>query len=94
VYSDAMLELDDTSAGSWMSLRGGADTSSSRLPTTVCWQDAYPDGGTHPFRGEKVRLRLVGAFGIMWWRVTSSGPKYNEMMSHIDCWATLPRWSA
>jgi arylsulfatase len=56
------------------------------------WQDAYPDAGTVPFRGEK-GTGFEGGFrvpGVMWWPgKIPAGAKYDEMMSHIDCWATL-----
>ena len=57
------------------------------------WQDAYPDAGTSPVprrKGFVVRGRFgafrasCGAPGHI-----PAGAKYDEMMSHIDCWATL-----
>ena len=56
------------------------------------WLDAYPDAGTIPFRGEKGSAFEGGwrVPGIMWWpNHVPAGAKYGEMMSHIDCWATL-----
>jgi membrane-anchored protein YejM (alkaline phosphatase superfamily) len=56
------------------------------------WQDAWPDVGTHPFRGEKGSPFEAGwrVPGIMWWAGhIPAGAQYGEMMSHIDCWATL-----
>lgn len=56
------------------------------------WQDAYPDAGTHPFRGEKGSSFEAGwrVPGLMWWPDhIPAGAKYGEMMTHIDCWATL-----
>jgi len=56
------------------------------------WLDAYPDSGTTPFRGEKGSAFEGGwrVPGFMWWPGhIPAGAKYNEMMSHIDCWATL-----
>ena len=56
------------------------------------WQDAYPDAGTTPFRGEKGSAFEGGwrVPGIMWWPGhIPAGAQYDEMMSHIDCWATL-----
>ena len=56
------------------------------------WQDAWPDAGTHPFRGEK-GSPFEGGFrvpGIMWAPgKIPAGARYGEMMSHIDCWSTL-----
>jgi arylsulfatase A-like enzyme len=56
------------------------------------WLDAYPDAGTTPFRGEKGSA-FEGAWrvpAIMWWPgQIAAGVRYDEMMSHIDCWATL-----
>jgi arylsulfatase len=53
-YSDSLLELDDD-IGRVM------DTIRAEAPNTIiivtadngAWQDAYPDAGTTPFRGEK-----------------------------------------
>jgi arylsulfatase len=56
------------------------------------WLDAYPDAGTIPFRGEKGSAFEGGwrVPGIMWWpNHVPAGAHYDEMMSHIDCWATL-----
>jgi arylsulfatase len=58
------------------------------------WQDAYPDAGTTPFRGEKGTSFEAGwrVPGLMWWpEHISAGVVYHEMMSHIDCWATLAK---
>jgi arylsulfatase len=56
------------------------------------WVDAYPDAGTSPFRGEK-GTPFEGGWrvpGIMWWAGhIPAGRTYDEMMSHIDSWATL-----
>ena len=56
------------------------------------WLDAYPDAGTTPFRGEK-GSPFEGGWrvpGIMWWPGhIPARAKYDEMMSHIDAWATL-----
>jgi arylsulfatase A-like enzyme len=58
------------------------------------WQDAYPDAGTTPFRGEK-GTAFEGGWrvpGLMWWTGhIPAGAKYDEMMSHIDCWSTLAK---
>jgi arylsulfatase len=92
-YSDSVLELDDN-IGRIM------DVIRQLAPNTIvittadngAWQDAYPDGGTHPYRGEKGSAFEAGwrVPGIMWWPGhIPAGAVYDEMMSHIDCWATL-----
>jgi arylsulfatase len=92
-YSDAMLELDSNIGRIMDEIRAEA-------PNTIviitadngAWQDAYPDAGTVPFRGEK-GSPFEGGFrvpGIMWAPgKIPAGARYGEMMSHIDCWATL-----
>ena len=92
-YSDSMLELDDDIGRIMDAIRAEA-------PNTIvivtadngAWQDAYPDAGTTPFRGEK-GTAFEGGWrvpGLMWWPGhIPAGAKYDEMMSHIDCWATL-----
>ena len=92
-YSDAMLELD-SNIGKVM------DAIRAEAPNTIviitadngAWQDAWPDAGTVPFRGEK-GSPFEGGFrvpGIMWWpNHIPAGARYGEMMSHIDLWATL-----
>jgi len=90
-----VLELDDD-IGRIM------DTIRAEAPNTIvivtadngAWQDAYPDAGTTPFRGEKGSAFEGGwrVPGIMWWpEHVPAGAKYDEMMSHIDCWATLAK---
>ena len=92
-YSDAMLELD-SNIGKVM------DAIRAEAPNTIviitadngAWQDAWPDAGTVPFRGEK-GSPFEGGFrvpGIMWapGKIPASA-RYGEMMSHIDCWSTL-----
>lgn len=92
-YSDSVMELDDN-VGRIM------DVIRAEAPNTIviftadngAWQDAYPDAGTHPFRGEKGSSFEAGwrVPGLMWWPGhIPAGAKYGEMMSHIDCWATL-----
>lgn len=92
-YSDAVLELD-SNIGKIM------DTIRKEAPNTIvvltsdngAWQDAYPDAGTTPFRGDKSSAFEAGwrVPGVMWWPgKIPSGVALNEMMSHIDCWATL-----
>ena len=92
-YSDAMMELDDNVGRIMDAIRAEA-------PNTIvvftadngAWQDAYPDSGTTPFRGEKSSC-FEGAFrvpGVMWWPGQIPADKQlGEMMSHIDCWPTL-----
>ena len=92
-YSDSLMELD-ADIGKIM------ETIRALAPNTIvivtadngAWLDAYPDAGTTPFRGEK-GTPFEGGWrvpGIMWWpNHIPAGVQYNEMMSHIDCWATL-----
>jgi len=88
-----MLELDDNIGRIMDVIRAEApDTIVITTADNGAWQDAYPDGGTHPFRGEKGSAFEAGwrVPGIMWWpNHIPAGAKYDEMMSHIDCWATL-----
>ena len=92
-YSDAMLELDSN-------IGKVVDAIRAEAPNTIviitadngAWQDAWPDAGTVPFRGEK-GSPFEGGFrvpGIMWapGKIPASA-RYGEMMSHIDCWSTL-----
>jgi len=92
-YSDSVLELDDNIGRIMDVIRAEApDTIVITTADNGAWQDAYPDGGTHPFRGEKGSAFEAGwrVPGIMWWPGhIPAGAKYDEMMSHIDCWATL-----
>jgi arylsulfatase A-like enzyme len=92
-YSDSLMELDGN-IGRIM------DTLRSVAPNTIvvltadngAWLDAWPDAGTTPFRGEK-GTPFEGGWrcpGVMWWPGhIPAGVEYGEMMSHIDCWATL-----
>jgi arylsulfatase A-like enzyme len=92
-YSDSLMELD-TDIGRIM------ETIRAQAPNTIviitadngAWVDAYPDAGTSPFRGEK-GTPFEGGWrvpGIMWWPGhVPAGRTYDEMMSHIDSWATL-----
>jgi arylsulfatase A-like enzyme len=92
-YSDSLMELD-ADIGRVM------DTIRAEAPNTIvivtadngAWMDAYPDAGTTPFRGEKGTPFEAGwrVPGIMWWpgHIPAS-VQLGEMMSHIDCWATL-----
>jgi arylsulfatase len=92
-YSDSLMELDDNIGRVMDAIRAEA-------PNTIvivtadngAWQDAYPDAGTTPFRGEKGSAFEGGwrVPGLMWWPGhIPPGAKYHEMMSHIDCWSTL-----
>ena len=91
-YSDSMLELD-FNVGRVM------DTIRAEAPDTIvivssdngAWQDAWPDAGVTPFRGEKGSV-FEGAFrvpGIMWapGRIPA-GQVLDQMMSHMDVWPT------
>jgi arylsulfatase len=92
-YSDSMLELDSNVGRIVDEIRADApDTIVIFTADNGAWQDAWPDAGTHPFRGEKGTPFEAGfrVPGIMWWpNHIPSEPQYGEMMSHIDCWATL-----
>lgn len=92
-YSDSLMELDSN-------IGRILDTIRSVAPNTIvivtadngAWLDAYPDAGTTPFRGEKGSAFEGGwrVPAIMWWpNHIPAGAQYGEMMSHIDCWATL-----
>ena len=92
-YSDSLMELDADIGKVMDAIRKDA-------PNTIvivtadngAWLDAYPDAGTTPFRGEK-GSPFEGGWrvpGIMWWPGhIPARAKYDEMMSHIDGWATL-----
>ena len=91
-YSDSVMEMDDNVGRIMEAIRQVA-------PNTIviftadngAWQDAYPDAGTHPFRGEKGSAFEAGwrVPGIMWWpNHIPQGVVYDEMMSHIDLWST------
>ena len=92
-YSDAMLELDSNIGRIMDEIRAEApDTIVIITADNGAWQDAWPDAGTVPFRGEK-GSPFEGGWrvpGIMWAPgKIPAGARYNEMMSHIDVWATL-----
>jgi arylsulfatase A-like enzyme len=91
-YSDSMLELD-YNVGRIM------DVIRTEAPDTIviftadngAWQDAWPDAGTHPFRGEKGSPMEAGwrVPGIMWAPgKIPAGLVLHEMMSHMDVWPT------
>ena len=88
-----MLELDANIGRIMDAIRAEApDTIVIVTADNGAWQDAYPDAGTTPFRGEK-GSGFEGGWrvpGLMWWPgQIPAGAQYDEMMSHIDCWATL-----
>jgi len=91
-YSDSVLELDHN-IGRIM------DTIRAEAPNTIvvitadngAWQDAFPDAGTHPYRGEKGSSFEAGwrVPGIMWAPgKIPAGQVLHEMMSHMDVWPT------
>jgi len=96
-YSDSMLELDANVGKVMDAIRAEApDTIVIITSDNGAWQDAYPDAGTTPFRGEK-GSPFEGAFrvpGIMWspGRIPA-GERLGEIMSHIDVWATTAAMS-
>ncbi len=92
-YSDSLMELDADIGKVMDEIR--KDTPNTIVIVTAdngAWLDAYPDAGTTPFRGEK-GSPFEGGWrvpGIMWWPGhIPARAKYDEMMSHIDAWATL-----
>ena len=92
-YSDAMLELDSNIGRIMDAIRAEAPNTIVVLTAdNGAWQDAYPDAGTTPFRGDKGSAFEAGwrVPAVMWWPgKIPAGAALNEMMSHIDCWATL-----
>ena len=91
-YSDKMLEMDHNIGRIMDAIRAEApDTIVIHTADNGAWQDAWPDAGTNPFRGEK-GTGFEGAFrvpGIMWapGRIPAGQVLY-EMMSHMDVWPT------
>jgi len=92
-YSDSLMELDYNIGRIMDAIRAEAPNTIVILTAdNGAWQDAYPDAGTTPFRGEKGSAYEGGwrVPGIMWWPgQIQAGARYHEMMSHIDLWATL-----
>lgn len=92
-YSDAELELDDNIGRVMDAVRAVAPNTIVILTAdNGAWQDAYPDAGTSPFRGEKGSAFEGGwrVPGVMWAPgKIPAGARYGEMMSHIDAWPTL-----
>ena len=68
-YSDKMMEMDANIGRIMDAIRAEApDTIVIHTADNGAWQDAWPDAGTNPFRGEK-GTGFEGAFrvpGIMW----------------------------
>ncbi len=92
-YSDSLMELDADIGKVMDEIRKDArNTIVIVTADNGAWLDAYPDAGTTPFRGEK-GSPFEGGWrvpGIMWWPGhIPARAKYDEMMSHIDAWATL-----
>src|SRR5216683_1860657 len=68
-YSDAMMELDHNIGKVMDAIRAEApDTIVIITADNGAWQDAWPDAGTNPFRGEKGTPFEAGwrVPGIMW----------------------------
>ncbi len=91
-YSDSMLEMDSNIGRVMDAIRAEApDTIVIVTADNGAWQDAWPDAGTHPFRGDKGSAFEAGwrVPGIMWapGRIPA-GQVLTEMMSHIDVWPT------
>ncbi len=91
-YSDSMLELDSNIGRIMDAIRAEApDTIVIFTADNGAWQDAWPDAGTHPYRGEKGSAFEAGwrVPGIMWapGRIPA-GLVLHEMMSHMDVWPT------
>lgn len=91
-YSDKMMEMDSNIGRIMDEIRADApDTIVIHTADNGAWQDAWPDAGTTPFRGEK-GTGFEGAFrvpGIMWAPgKIPAGLVLHEMMSHMDVWPT------
>jgi arylsulfatase A-like enzyme len=96
-YSDSLMEMDADIGKVLDEIRADAPNTIVILSAdNSAWLDAYPDAGTTPFRGEK-GSPFEGGWrvpGIMWWPGhIEAGKQFHEMMSHIDCWATLATMS-
>ena len=92
-YSDSLMEMDADIGRIMDEIRTDAPNTIVILTAdNGAWLDAYPDAGTTPFRGEK-GSPFEGGWrvpGLMWWPGhIAAGGRFDEMMSHIDCWATL-----
>jgi arylsulfatase len=91
-YSDMLMEMDDNIGKVVAAIREYApNTIIIHTADNGAWQDAWPDAGTTPFRGEK-GSPFEGGWrvpGIMWWPGhIPAGAVYHEMMSHMDVWPT------
>ena len=91
-YSDSIMELDSNIGRIMDEIRTEApDTIVIITADNGAWQDAWPDAGTVPFRGEK-GSPFEGGWrvpGIMWAPgKIPAGAVYHEMMSHMDVWPT------
>jgi arylsulfatase A-like enzyme len=92
-YSDSLMEMDADIGKIMDEIRKDAPNTIVILTAdNGAWLDAYPDAGTTPFRGEK-GSPFEGGWrvpGLMWWPGhIAAGVHFDEMMSHIDAWATL-----
>jgi arylsulfatase A-like enzyme len=91
-YSDSVLELDYNIGRIMDVIRAEApDTIVIFTADNGAWQDAWPDAGTHPYRGEKGSSFEAGwrVPGIMWAPgKIPAGLVLHEMMSHMDVWPT------
>ncbi len=91
-YSDKMLEWDYNVGRIMDEIRADApDTIVILTADNGAWQDAFPNSGTSPFRGEKGTPFEAGwrVPGIMWAPgKIPAGAVYHEMMSHMDVWPT------
>jgi arylsulfatase len=89
-YSDSVLELDYNVGRIMDVIRAEApDTIVIFTADNGAWQDAWPDAGTHPYRGEKGSSFEAGwrVPGIMWAPgKIPAGLVLHEMMSHMDVW--------
>jgi arylsulfatase A-like enzyme len=91
-YSDSMMELDSNIGRVMDAIRAEApDTIVVLTADNGAWQDAWPDAGAMPFRGEKGSAFEGGwrVPGIMWapGRIPA-GQRLDQMMSHMDVWPT------
>jgi arylsulfatase A-like enzyme len=92
-YSDSLMEMDADIGKIMDEIRKDAPNTIVILTAdNGAWLDAYPDAGTTPFRGEK-GTPFEGGWrvpALMWWPShIQAGVHFDEMMSHIDAWATL-----